>query len=131
MVLFLGLPFLYWGIILFGLSLILLFRFKKENPYLFITLSILSFNMLMTRMHERYVLPFFAFFLIATILLKSKPLLLTYIFFSLFNTLNVYYSYAYYNTNLHLTPALIIWLNQHFQFLSLIGFSVFILLLIV
>jgi len=129
MVLFLGLPFLYWGIILFGLSLILLFRFKKENPYLFITLSILSFNMLMTRMHERYVLPFFAFFLIATILLKSKPLLLTYIFFSLFNTLNVYYSYAYYNTNLHLTPALIIWLNQHFQFLSLIGFSVFTFLL--
>jgi len=127
--LFLGLPFLYWGIILFGLSLIFLFRFKGKNPYLFIALSVLSFNMLMTRMHERYLLPFFAFFLIAAILLKSKPLLMTYIFFSLFNTLNVYYSYAYYNTNLHLTPAFITWLGRHFPLLSIIGFSVYILLL--
>lgn len=128
--LFLGLPFLYWGIILFGLSLIFLFRFKGKNPYLFIALSVLSFNMLMTRMHERYLLPFFAFFLIAAILLKSKPLLMTYIFFSLFNTLNVYYSYAYYNTNLHLTPALTMWLDQHFQFLSLIASAAFVFLLL-
>ncbi len=124
MVLFLGLPFLYWGIILFSLSLFLIFCLKRANPYLFIALSILSFNMLMTRMHERYVLPFFAFFL------KSKRLLMVYIFFSLFNTLNVYYPYAYYNNHLQLTPGLIVWLSRHFQFLSLIGLSIFILLLI-
>jgi len=127
--LFLNLPFLYWGIILFGLSLVFLFRFKRKNPYLFIALSVLSFNILMTRMHERYVLPFFAFFLIAAILLKSKRLLMIYVFFSLFNTLNVYYSYAYYNTNLHLTPAFITWLGRYFPLLSIIGFSVYILLL--
>ncbi|MDZ7586157.1 MAG: hypothetical protein U0946_00240, partial [Patescibacteria group bacterium] len=128
--LFLNIPYLYWGIILFGLSLFYIFRFKKKNSYLFIALSVLSFNILMTRMHERYVLPFFAFFLIAAILMKSKRLFIVYIFYSLFNTLNVYYPYAYYNTHLHLSPFLVAWLGQHFQLLSFIGFAVFIFLLI-
>lgn len=129
-VLFSGLPLLYWGMIFFGLSLILIFIFRSANNYFTIALSVLAFNQFITRMHERYVFPFFGFFLIATLLLRSRILFIVYILFSFFNTLNVYYPYAYYNPNFHLTPNFIIWLNQHFRLMSLIGVAIFMFLLI-
>lgn len=135
--LFLNLPLLVWGIILFALTLIPIFflprfklRYKTPFVYATIALSVLSFNMFITRMHERYVFPFFAFLLIAAILLKSKPLLIIYLFFSLFNFINVYFPYSYYNPNFNLTPDFIRWLDQHFKSLSLIGLAVFVFLLI-
>ena len=134
---FLGLSFMSWGIILTGLSLVVIlflkpFKLRYRLPYVYYTIaiSILAFNMLITRMHERYVFPFFAFFLLAAILLKSKFLLIFYLLYSVFNTLNVYYPYAYYNPDFHLTPNFILWLNQHFQFLSAIGLAIFITLMV-
>ncbi|MFH0942765.1 MAG: hypothetical protein V1810_01185 [Candidatus Beckwithbacteria bacterium] len=132
----LGLSFMSWGIILVGLNLIVVLLLKPLKlryrlPYLYLTIaiSILSFNMLVTRMHERYVFPFFAFFLLAAILMKSRLLFVFYLIFSIFNTFNVYYPYSYYNPDFHLTPALINWLNQNFQLLSVIGLAIYLILL--
>lgn len=132
---FLGLPLMQWGIILLFLSFIPIFfwrpfrlRFRQPYVYLTIALSIFAFFTFATRMHERYLFPFFAFLLVGALLLKSRPLLAFYGFLSLFNTLNVYYPYAYYNKHLGLTPGLLTWLGENFKTLSLIGFLSFIIL---
>ncbi|KKU28927.1 MAG: hypothetical protein UX80_C0007G0006 [Candidatus Amesbacteria bacterium GW2011_GWA2_47_11b] len=134
---FLGLPLVGWGMILLGLSYIfILFRrpFSKHyrEPYLYTTiaLSVLAFFNFLTRMHERYVFSFFAFFLLGAMLLKSKKLLAFYLFFSLFNTLNIYFPYATYTTELKLTPDLLKWLSQNFRWLSGIGFASFLILFV-
>lgn len=131
-----GLPLLFWGMILTGLIFSLIFlgrsiRARFKPPYIYYTtaLSIMTFNMLLTRMHERYVFPFFAFFLLAAVLMRSRLLLIIFVFYSLLNVFNVYYAYAYYNSQLQLTPSLIAWVNLHFNQLSLLGFLVFLFLL--
>lgn len=133
---FLGLPLILWGLLLVSLSYILIFfgrpyikRFQEPYLYLTISLSILALFTFSTRMHERYVFPFFAFFLLGAMFLKSKKLLAFYFFFSLFNTLNVYFPYATYTTDLKLTPGLLNWLAHNFELLSGIGFVFFLILL--
>jgi dolichyl-phosphate-mannose-protein mannosyltransferase len=123
-----GLPLTQWGIILTLLTFIPIFfikpikiRFQEPLIYFATAISALAFFTFVTRMHERYVFPFFAPFLLAVFLLRSKYLLWFYIFYSLFNTVNVYLPYAYYNTPLHLTPELVDLLMQYFKVLSLIG----------
>ncbi len=101
---FLGLPFLIWGLILLTLSYLLIFFSKPflrklEIQYIYLTsaLSILAFFVFLTRMHERYLFSFFALFLIAVFLLKSKPLFIFYIIFSILSFFNLYFPYIYYN----------------------------------
>lgn len=101
---FFGLTKQVWGIILFALSLTIIFLKKpfKETfkpPFLFLTtsLSILSFFIFMTRMHERYLFPFFAFFLISALLFKSKKLMLFYVLLSILHLINLFIPYYYYN----------------------------------
>lgn len=134
--LFLGLPLLYWGIILMIVSFIPIFflrpflvRFREPYVYFTAALSVFAFFIFLTRMHERYVFPFFSFFLLGAILLKSKKLLAFYLLFSLFNTLNIYFPYASYNTHLKLTPSLVNFLSANFKWLSMIGFAFFLFLL--
>lgn len=133
---FLNLPLLYWGFILLAVSFIPIFFIKPfhkkyREPFVYFTaaVSIMAFFTFLTRMHERYIFPFFAFFLIASLLIKSRKLILFYIIYSAFNLLNLYFPYAYYNTELKLTPTLIDQLFKNFSILSVMGFILFLILL--
>ncbi len=128
--LFLNIPLTLWGVILTLLSLSLILFTKPlikkySHPYIFlnISLSIISCHTLLTRMHERYLFPAFAFLLIAAVLLKSRYLLYFYILFSILSIINLYLPYGYYNfvyTNKQniFNPPLINELMQHFKLLS-------------
>ena len=136
---FLNLPLLYWGLILTFLSLTLIFFIKPFSkrlhiPYLYFTasISIMSSFIFLTRMHERYIFPFFSFFLVAVLLLKSRLLLYFYFIFSAFNFINIYFPYAYYNaqfTTLRLTTDFISKLSENFTLFSAAGFILFLILL--
>ena len=130
---FLGFPLLVWGTLFLLLSYVLIFIRKsslKFNPsifYLTSAISFFAFFTFLTRMHERYLFPFFSFFLIASCLLKSRKLALFYVFISVLSFLNLYLPYAYYNKY----PS--IFLNillQNFSILSLVSVICFLLLLI-
>lgn len=124
-----GIPFTYWGIMLTSLSLIATlllrpFRLKYHMPFIYLTisLSIISFYTFLTRMHERYLFPFFCFFLIAALLLRSRKLIYFYLLFSIISTFNLYLPYAYYNyvyTNIS-QPPFVNLLIANFKLLSLI-----------
>lgn len=133
---FLNLPLMYWGFILLSLSFIPIFFFKPfskrfREPYLYFTaaISIMASFTFLTRMHERYIFPFFAFFLIAAFLFRSKLLIFFYIIFSIFNFINLYFPYAYYSPHLHLTPSLINKLSENFSLISVVGVLLFFALL--
>lgn len=93
------------GIILYFLSLILIlvpilrFTYVKDkfSLYFAMALSSMSFFILLTRMHERYLFPFFAFFLIASFIKKSYAYAFIYISFSLIHFANLWHVYYYYN----------------------------------
>lgn len=134
---FSGIPFLYLGMVLLIASYIPIFLlkpFKKhlEEPFVYITaaLSIMSFFMLLTRIHERYLFPFFAFFLIGSLLMKSRKLILLYIIFSLIFLLNVYLPYAYYSQQLIFDKNLAQILLNNFSTLSFLSFITFIIIII-
>lgn len=134
---FLGIPFLYLGIILLVVSYIPIFFLKPlkkrfEEPFVYLTaaLSIMSFFMLLTRIHERYLFPFFVFFLIGSLLIKSKKLILLYIIFSLIFLTNVYLPYAYYNKQLFFDINLVQILLNNFSTLSILSFVTFIVTMI-
>ncbi len=99
---FLGLALHSWGTIFLILADILaLYLFRKKlgnraNYYLLAAILCLSFFVFPTKVHERYLLPFFAFLLTAAGLLKSKSLLGVYIVTSVASFLNLYYPYSYY-----------------------------------
>lgn len=122
---FLGISYLFWGIVLLIIFLIPLLLLKTKNfqePLIYLTtsISVISFFTLLTRVHERYIFPVFAFLLLASILLKSKTLIGFYIFISSLSLLNLYLPYAYYNKHLNLTSSLINQLLTNFKFLSAI-----------
>lgn len=128
---FFNISLLYWGMIFLIIFLIEIFIFKnlKENiQYFTISLSMLTFFMLLTRMHERYMAYFFPFLLIAAMLLKNKILLGFYGFFSLIFMLNLYIPYSYYNNLSKLTnlPTDGLFTNfGNFSLISFIGFLLF------
>lgn len=93
------------GILLYLLSLLLILIpilkyniFKdKFSIYFAMALSSMSFFIFLTRMHERYLFPFFAFFLVAVFIKRSFFLALVYIGFSLIHFTNLWHVYYYYN----------------------------------
>lgn len=108
--LFLSTPYQLWGYILFLISLILilypLIKTNRKILYFFaMALLIFSFFLFLTRIHERYLFPLFAFLIITTGLMKSKSLLLIYIAISVIHLINLWYVYYYYN---------VIYNNQNF-----------------
>lgn len=122
---FQGVTLMNWGIILLSLSFIpiLLLRPMKirfQQPYIYLTsaLSVFAFFTFLTRIHERYLFPFFGLFLLAAILFRSRLLLLSYFLLSIIHLVNLYLPYAYYNKHLALTPKLIEFILNNFQFLS-------------
>jgi dolichyl-phosphate-mannose-protein mannosyltransferase len=101
-VVFLGLTLATWGIILLGLSIIFaIFIFRKRmskryNWYLLFAILSLCFFLFPTKVHERYIFPFFAFLLTTAGLTKSVNLFGIYIVTSVACFLNLYYPYSYY-----------------------------------
>lgn len=134
---FIMIPYVYWGIIFLFVILIPILFLKpfslKFNPpyfYLTATITIMAFFMLLTRVHERYLFLFFPFLLLAAIMLKSKILIIFYIFMSSLYLLNVYTPYAYYNNHLQITNLPVNYLIDNFKIFSLISFLSFILFFI-
>lgn len=133
---FFNLPLMHWGFILLAISFIPIFFIKPfqkryREPFVYFTaaVSIMASFTFLTRMHERYIFPFFAFFLITALLIRSRRLILFYIIYSVFNLVNLYFPYAYYNTDLKLTPILVDQLFKNFSILSAIGFVLFLILM--
>jgi len=107
--LLLGSPKYYWGlgIFLFFELLLILKVFwkkkllkKKENIFLLASLLLLNFYLFPTRVHERYLFPFFAFFVIAVFSWRSLKLVPFYIFLSLAHFANLYYVYSSYQESI-------------------------------
>jgi len=91
-----------WGIIMYGLSLVaILLPILKKNKdksqllYLSFALSFFSSFLFLTRMHERYLFPVLAFYLIYAI--YKRKLLIIYFLISFIHFLNLWYVYYYYN----------------------------------
>ncbi len=134
---FAGLPLVWWGIVLLSFSLILiLFRrnfrqtFKKPYFYLTAAVSTMAFFILLTRMHERYVLYSLPFLLLTSFCAKSKFLISLFAFVTFLMFFNLYYPYSYYAEHMSPTTGLTIWLGQNFHWLSFISISCFIILLV-
>lgn len=102
---FAGITLSTWGTILLALGVgFAIFALrnkldKKYNWYLLFALLSLCFFLFPTKVHERYLFPFFAFLLTAAGLAKSKNLFAIYIITSIASFLNIFYPYAYYNDN--------------------------------
>lgn len=133
MTLFFNIPLLYWGFILLFIALTIIFGLKKtvgNTLYLTISVSMLAFFMLLTRMHERYLSYSFPFLLLSAILLRSKILLAFYWFFSFIYLLNLYIPYAYYDNLVKITNLPVNDLYNNFRFFSVLSFIGFVLLFI-
>lgn len=110
-----------WGSLFYLISilsiLIPIIKNKKNSVkfYFASALSFLSFYLLLTRMHERYLFPFFAFILLAALIKKSKLLISTYFFLSLVHLINLWYVYYYYNFVYNNTLNIV---NPFFNFIS-------------
>ena len=102
--LFLGFPYFWWGIVLYVVALLFIFYKALKNwqdkrtSYFVIVLSLFAFFLFPTRVHERYLFPFFAFLMVWAGISKSKKLLVFYIALSLLYLVNLYHPYAYYTT---------------------------------
>lgn len=134
--LFLGLTLMSWGIILLTLTLLPIlalrpFKLKFKQPFIYLTsaLSIYAFFLFVTRMHERYLFPFFGLFLLSAILFRSKILLAFYFLVSLLHLINLYLPYAYYNKHLNLNQNLTEAILSNFKLLS--AFSVILLIILI
>lgn len=99
---FLGIAFSTWGtILLIGSVILSLFVFRKKidnksDYYLLFAILSLCFFVFPTKVHERYLFPFFAFLLTSAGLAESLDLLALYVITSIVSFLNLYYPYSYY-----------------------------------
>jgi dolichyl-phosphate-mannose-protein mannosyltransferase len=101
--LFLGVSNFIWGLLLFIISNIVLItpllinkKIGKKRYYLSAALILFSFFLFPTRIHERYLLFYFPFMLVAAFLHKSRLLIINYIFMSFLHLINIFYVYDYY-----------------------------------
>lgn len=126
---FMGISYAFLGFFIYALFLTLIFvpvliKQTKDKFYLYFSyaLSAMAFYLFPTRVHERYLLPFFAFFLIAAILRKSKFLLLIYLIVSIINFVNLWYVYYYfnfiYNSPAHIDNIFYLFINNNYKALS-------------
>lgn len=103
---FAGFSLSVWGTVFLLVSVIIsLFAFRKKldvkaNYYLLFALLSLCFFLFPTKVHERYLFPFFAFLITAAGLLKSTNLFAIFGITTIASFANLYYPYSYYNDNL-------------------------------
>lgn len=132
---FLNISYQAWGIILYlaaisALVSPLIWVRLKDKFYLYLVsaISFLIFFLFLTRMHERYLFPFFIFILIAAIIKKSKILLTTYILGSIIHFVNLWYVYYYYNfvyKGIGETNETYLFINSNYKIFSLILLGIF------
>ncbi|HEY5601252.1 MAG TPA: hypothetical protein VIK81_04170, partial [Patescibacteria group bacterium] len=96
--------------------------------YLFASLFILAFFLFPTRVHERYLLPVFAFLIVAAFQLKSKFLIAIYLLLTLIHLANLYFVYSYYNNNFLKIELLTNTINQYSNILSILTIGIFFLI---
>lgn len=101
--LWLFIPYQVWGLILYLLAqvLIIIPLIKKPDHKLFyfaVALSLFAFFLFPTRVHERYLFPFFAFSIVSIFIYQNKLLLINYMLLSILHFVNLWYVYFYYNT---------------------------------
>lgn len=102
---FLKVTYQTWGIAIYLISLIFILaplvikKGYKNNFLVYFALSLASFAffLFLTRIHQRYLFPFFAFLLITAFLKNSKWLKAFYAILSLIHFINLWYVYYYYN----------------------------------
>lgn len=139
---FLSFTYQSWGMIIYLISLILILFplvFKKgyKNNYIVyfaITLASFAFFLFLTRIHQRYLFPFFPFLLITAFLINSMKLKIIYLILSLVHFINLWYVYYFYNyvyPNSEFSSFSIYQLlNKYynlFTVLNLLGFGILIL----
>lgn len=134
------LSFKIWGIVLYLCSLVLILlpllgkKIVAGQLYFAVSLSLFSFFLFLTRMHERYLFPFLAFFLIAAIIQKSRNFLIFYFLISILHFINLWFVYYYYNfvyENSKFADNLFyILVNDNFKYFSLLMLILFGVLLI-
>jgi len=101
-VLFSGLSYFQWGVGMVAIAfLVLIVRFfrslkDKRQIYLVLALACLIFFLFPTRVHERYLFPFFAFLTVAVFLNKKKYLTASMLVMTIVYTLNLYVPYSHY-----------------------------------
>lgn len=123
------------GLVLYTLALVLigypLLRLKSLSNHIIYyasALSVFSFFLFPTRIHERYILPFFALFIIVACINKSAKLVILYLLISIITLLNLWYVYFYYNfihDGIINPPTFFILLQNHYSVLSVITLLTF------
>lgn len=101
----LGISYQIWGVIIYFISIIFILMplFKKKGYkegfliYFACSLALFSFFLFLTRIHQRYLFPFFAFLLIIAFIQNSIKLKILYVLLSLIHFLNLVFVYYYYN----------------------------------
>lgn len=100
-----GISYQIWGVIIYFISLIFILMplFKKKGYkegfliYFACSLALFSFFLFLTRIHQRYLFPFFAFLLITASIKNSVKLKIIYLILSLIHFINLIFVYYYYN----------------------------------
>src|SRR6185369_17478894 len=87
--------------------------------YLLFAILSLCFFVFPTKVHERYLFPFFAFLLTSAGLLKSQNLFVVYGLTTLASFANLYYPYSYYNNNFLRSDF---WQTLTYSLAKIIGF---------
>lgn len=128
-----------WGLALFALSLLLIIypmiRYSQKDSviYLAIALSLLAFFLFPTRVHERYLFPFFAFLSIFAFLKRSTISIAIYVFLSIIHLANLWYVYFYYNylyDNPNITkPFLYTFIDTNYKVFAILTLFAFIVLI--
>lgn len=128
-----------WGLIMYLISIfVILFPMLKTKTknlfYLAAALSFMAFYLFPTGIHERYLLPFLPFILIAAIINKSRLLFVIYILSSLIHLINLWFVYYYYNyvyTNSEFSKNIIFsFINNSYKIFSLILLGSFFMILV-
>ena len=133
---FLGLTYRLWSFLLFALAIVLvIFAFRRSEGTAMLALgsalSVLAFYLFLTRMHERYLFPFFPLFLVACAALNSRLLWGILVGLGLIHVFNLYYVYSYplYNPNGPAVGFLFSWIEDRVFLFSLLTTLAFPLLL--
>lgn len=109
-------------------------KIKPEIFFTGISLSFLSFFLFATRVHERYLFPFLAFILIASLVGRSKMLILSYFFMTTIHFINLWFVYYYYMyvfiDSSHSNNIIYSIVNKNHGILSFISIVLFFLILI-
>ena len=138
-----GVTYQILGIIIYFTFLLLIIlplfkkRVHKNNFLIYFALALASFAffLFLTRIHQRYLLPFFAFLLISALIKNSLKLRIIYVILSLIHFINLWYVYYYYNF-VFVNPtfssfALFKILSQSYNLfttLNLLGFGILLLI---